>query len=138
MKSTLTVLGATAVTLIVAGPLFAADFCLSFSGTQIVCKAFRIPGHGKCKPCYGFFNEPGDSRVDGTACTSDDNSRLVFNLTGTSRAVPPPLVTVDNILINLPALTGSTYRTTMSNAPGNPVYGSTAAVTASSCHVAVP
>jgi hypothetical protein len=45
---------------------------------------------------------------------------------------------VDNILINLPALTGSTYRTTMSNAPGNPVYGSTAAVTASSCHVAVP
>jgi hypothetical protein len=78
----------------------AGDFCLTYDvigGTQaIVGKAFKVPGHGRCKPFMGLLGG-GLSSLDvtGSACTASDGSHVRFALTALGAGGAPVFYHVD-------------------------------------------
>ena len=120
--------------LLVAAPVgaYATDFCISGS-TTLVGKKFKVPAHGKCKSFFGFFAPPNTvNSTTGQACTSEDDSHVVFTLTSTVAAA---YVEWDHIELSLPGLTGTDNYTSVS---GGIVSSASVAVTGAPCATPVP
>src|SRR5262249_49904403 len=95
------------VTLLMPGFAAAKDMCLATTmdgATLAILKGCSVHGAGQCQTEAGYLPAaPGT--VGGTACTSSDGARLYLSLTRTSIG---SIVVLDEVSVNLPALTGTT------------------------------
>jgi hypothetical protein len=120
-------------------PAARADYCLTDQTTPthiLVGRGFVVPAKGACKPFNGFTPALGqNSPTIGTGCKSSDGSRLNFTLT-TSQPENNGFVEIDSISLVLPAQTGTSFATFISN--GIPGPGSFLVVGGTCKPIAIP
>lgn len=85
---------AAAIVAGLAGSARAADVCIEWKTLttthQLVGKAFRVPGKGKCRPFAGFdIAYPSLFDATGSGCTASDGSELRLVLTASREGYSP-------------------------------------------------
>ena len=85
-RITLSVILVTALVLIGAQKVKAADYCIegvSSVNVTYVGKNFKVPAAGKCVDWFGFCSSgcSPDNLQTGTACTASDRSHVSFVIT---------------------------------------------------------
>jgi hypothetical protein len=101
--------GITAILLLAAGVLHAADFCLDdqvITSYVVVGRGFKPPKKDTCKVFIGFVLE-GNDPTTGTACTSSDGTTLNFTLTTSFPELSSSEVFMDTITLAMPSLSGT-------------------------------
>ena len=79
MKTKTATLTAMLLTLILSPAAYAANFCVSFGGAQVVASGLILPAKGSCAAFNGFIaNKPG-LLIAGDVCRSSDATTFLFN-----------------------------------------------------------
>jgi hypothetical protein len=79
MKTKIATLTAMLLTLMLSSAAYAANFCVSFGGAQVVASGLILPAKGTCGAFNGFVaNEPG-LLIAGDVCRSSDATTFLFN-----------------------------------------------------------
>lgn len=74
--------------LMLSSAAYAANFCVSFGGAQVVASGLILPAKGTCAAFNGFVaNEPG-LLIAGDICRSSDATTFLFNTFTQFNGVP--------------------------------------------------
>ena len=79
MKMKIAGLTVMLLTLTLSSAAYAANFCVSFGGAQVVVSGLILPAKGTCAAFNGFVaNKPG-LLIAGDVCRSSDATTFLFN-----------------------------------------------------------